>query len=364
VCCFVLYFLAAAASYNGFYQRWHFHEAGVAGAWSEKELGLDKALDSTAPRPYVYRQLLPAIANGVDAILPPAMKDAAIQQKLRSQQNPFTPPLIQSPLTANGLYLLRYYVVYLTDFLFALLAVFAMHGVCRSFGFSPVAAAFAPVAMILLFPCFLNLAGYYYDYPELAFFALTLWMARRYNWLWLLPVAALATWNKESFLFFVPTLYPIFRTRSGRWSALAGTASMTAVCAAVYGMVRSRYMGNAGGAVEVHWHEQLALLMHPLSLVVRVDDIYGIYMLSCCSLLPLALICWTVRRGWKRFSPELKRHAQIAAAINLPLFFFLCAPREMRDLSMLYMVLLLSVAAAIEGTFPNNNSRVLRCAAE
>lgn len=353
VCCCVLFFLAAAASYSGFYQKWHFHEAGASGAWAEKDLGLDKMLDGTAQRPYVYRQLLPTFANWVDSLIPAARKDALIAQKLKSQQNPYTPPLIRSPLTENGRYLLRYYVVYLTDFIFALLSVFAMYLVCRSFGIGERSAAVAAMAMILIFPCFLNMAGYYYDYPELAFFALSLWMAKRFRWFWLMPLVALATWNKESFLFFIPTLYPILRLRSSRLSSLFAIGSMGAVSVVIYLMIRSHYAGNPGGAVEVHWREQMAVLLHPLSLAIRIDSIYGVYILSCFSLLPLALIGWTVARGWKRFSPALKRHAQIAAAINLPLFFLLCAPREMRDLSMLYMVLLLSIAVTIEEELPN-----------
>ena len=38
---------------------------------------------------------------------------------------------------------------------------------------------------------------------------------------------------------------------------------------------------------------------------------------------------------------EIRRHARIAAAINIPLYFFFCNAGEIRDLSMLFMTLLL-----------------------
>ena len=44
----------------------------------------------------------------------------------------------------------------------------------------------------------------------------------------------------------------------------------------------------------------------------------------------------------------MQRHAQIAAAINLPLYVLFCAPGELRNLSMLYVVLLVVLATNLE----------------
>jgi hypothetical protein len=52
-----------------------------------------------------------------------------------------------------------------------------------------------------------------------------------------------------------------------------------------------------------------------------------------------------VWRGWSHLPQVVHRHAQIAAAINFPLYFLFCWPGEMRNLSMLYLVFLLALAA-------------------
>ena len=70
-------------------------------------------------------------------------------------------------------------------------------------------------------------------------------------------------------------------------------------------------------------------------------------MFRAFTLIPLALLVWTVWRGWKLLPKPFQRHGQIAAAINLPLFFLFCQPGEMRDLSMLYIVFLLLLAMNI-----------------
>jgi hypothetical protein len=68
-------------------------------------------------------------------------------------------------------------------------------------------------------------------------------------------------------------------------------------------------------------------------------------MFKAFSLPILALIAWTVWGGWRKLPVEMQRHAQIAAAINIPLFLLFCSPGEMRDFSMLYIVFLLLLAA-------------------
>jgi hypothetical protein len=81
-----------------------------------------------------------------------------------------------------------------------------MYLVCKSVGYAPATAALSAIVMILLMPYFLSVGGYLYDYPELAFLALAVWMALNFDWWWMIPVVALATWNKESFLAFIPAL--------------------------------------------------------------------------------------------------------------------------------------------------------------
>ena len=345
VCCLLLFFIAASASFQGFYTKWHFREPGVAGGAESIDVlrfGLADILDGTAARPYVYRQMLPALANWLDSVTPQSTKDwlyASESHEISAANFHF-----DSPMAGDPRYFFRYLVIYTGTFLLAWLAVYAMYLVCQAVDVPPVPRIFAPVFMILLIPYFMTGGGYFYDYPELAFLALAVWMALKFDWWWMLPVVALATWNKESFLLIVPTLYPILRKRSSRPRALAGTGLLTLTSATIYYFLRLRYLANPGGVVLSKWRHQIKFLIHPWN-YFDWEKTYGIAMFKAFSLPILALIAWTVWGGWRKLPVEMQRHAQIAAAINIPLFLLFCSPGEMRDFSMLYIVFLLLLAA-------------------
>jgi hypothetical protein len=340
VCCCALFFVAASASFNGFYAKWHFRESGViAGgnaAMPRENYGLAEMLDGTAARPFVHRQLVPEIANWLDIAVPERIKNACRRTLDKWGLN--------SPLVNSPEYSFRYFVVYVVTFLFAWLSVFAMHLVCRGLKAPSVACVFAPILMILLVPYFLSGGGYYYDYSELAFLALAVWMALKFDWWWLLPLVALATWNKESFLFISLTLYPILRLRHSSASSLVGVGLLALTCAAVYCAILSHFSQNPGGMVAIRLHDQLKFLSDPIPLITGRDRTYGIPTFRAFSLVPLALIVWTCVRGWRWLPMEIQRHAQIAAAINIPLFLVFSAPGEIRDFSMLYIVFMLLLA--------------------
>lgn len=199
-----------------------------------------------------------------------------------------------------------------------------MYLVCRAAGFRPLVSVIAPVVMILAVPCFMTGGGYFYDYPELAFMALAVWIALRLDWWWLLPVAALATWNKESFLFMLPTLYPLLRQRTSRIRAAVAVGLLMVTSGAVYMANRVHSAHNPGATVLLKWKSQIKFVLKPAHWV-NWEVTYGFAHFKAFSLIPLALLVWTVWRGWLLLPPAIQRHGQIAAALHLPLFFsFAC----------------------------------------
>lgn len=337
-CCFVLFFLTAAASFHGYYQKWHFFESGTNTKYAPGS-SLDAMVDGTAKRPFVYRQLLPMLADWIDQRVPENVKDSLFAAKtnhgllLRER-------LFNSPVSQSRTYFLRYWIVYATTFIFAWSSIYLMYVLCTSVGYAPPTAALSAIIMILLMPYFLTVGGYFYDYPELAFLALAVWMALKFDWWYMIPVVALATWNKESFLLFTPALYPLLRRRSSRISAVVGTGVLGLTCGVVYFVIRSRFQTNPGGTVEVRFMEQIRFLLHPFK-ILQPDLTYG---MPSFSPLLIALILWTLCRGWRSLPLAIQRHAQIAAIINLPLFILFCSPGEWRNLSFLYIPLLLLLA--------------------
>jgi hypothetical protein len=344
VCLAALFFVAAAASFNGSYAKWHFREAGVSGAMAPASF--DAILNGTAARPYVYRQLLPAVARWLDGRIPRPWADQLFMAR-GSSGTTFISLFFDSPLARDRAWFVRYWIVYVLVFLFAWLAVCALYELGKAAGFRPVASALAAIAFILLMPYFCSVGGYFYDYPELAFMALAAWMALKCRWGWMVPLAALAACNHESFLFYVLALYPLLRLRTSRLSALVGTGTMVAACGLVYAALRWRFQGNGGGAVENHALEQMRYLLD-LFINSMKEKTYGLPMVQPLNLVFIALLVWTAVRGWRWLPRAFQRHAQIAAAINVPLFILFCSPGEWRNLSMLYVALFMLMAANVQ----------------
>ena len=341
VCCFVVFSVAAAASFNGYYDKYRLYDTDPNGSTQGTNL-FEPMVDGSAERPYVYRQLLPMLANCVDRLVPEPTKDHLFARE--SHGTLFRRYLVSSPIVENRAYFLRYLIVYFMTFQFAWISVFAMFQLCKSAGYAPAVAAFSAVVMILLMPYFLTGGGYYYDYPELAFLAILAWMAIEFDWWWMIPVVALATWNKESLLLFIPTLYPLLRRRSSRIGALVATGILGLISTAVYFVLRFRFQHNLGSTVETHLMDQMISIFHP-GVAFHSEKTYGVFSIRTFNPLVMALIAWTAWRGWRLLPKAIQRHAQIAAIINIPLYFLFCAPLELRDLSMLYITFLLLLAA-------------------
>jgi hypothetical protein len=333
--------VVASVSFNGYYDKWHFSEDGVSG--EDDRFQFEMMMDGTAYRPYIYRQMLPSAANWVDRVVPRSF-ETWLYKYQGSGPESHIEALFESPTAENPIYFFRYLIVYTATFLFALFALYAMHLVCQTVGLPPPAAVFAPVIVILLIPYIESGGGFFYDYPELAFLALSVWVALRFRWWWVIPVAALGSWNKESFLFIIPTLYPFFRLRSSRVNAWLAIAALCLTCVAVYYPIRLHFAHNPGNALEVHWHNQLNYFLNLHEFLLGTEKTYGVPMLRAFTLIPLALLAWTVSRGWPHLPRAIQRHGQIAAAINVPLYLLFCWPGELRDLSLLYVVFLLVLA--------------------
>lgn len=110
MCLFVLFFVTASVSVSGYYQKWHFLEAGVLGAYAVA--GFERMVDGTANRPFVYRQLLPAIANKLERVTPDRVKGWAFAHQGKGL-NSYLLSISYSPTAQIPTYLFRYQVIYL-----------------------------------------------------------------------------------------------------------------------------------------------------------------------------------------------------------------------------------------------------------
>jgi hypothetical protein len=339
MCLVVLLVVVSASSFSAFYEKWHFREQGTRGTDLIAEF--DRMIDGTAYRPYIYRQLLPDIANSLTRVLPVDAIARRVPARAKERIS------VAFNLSSKR-YPVQYLIVYIATYLSALFAAYALYRIGTAVNLSQPAALFATVVFMLLFPLIGIKGGMLYDYPELFFLAVAAWMALELDWWWIIPVAALGTWNKESFLLFMFTLYPLFRLRSSRLKSLTGVCVLAAVCVAVYLPIRYHFAHNPGGTVEWHFTDKIDFYLHPFRLDTWVDRTYDLMFPALSAPIPMLLLIWTVWRGWRLLPYCLKRHALIAAVINIPLYVFFCQPGELRDLSLLFVSFLLILGFSLE----------------
>ena len=348
MCLVVLLTLVSASSFSAFYEKWHFREQGARG--TDLIVEFDRMIDGTASRPYIYRQLLPDIANSFARVLPVEAIARRVPQRAKDR-------ISAAFNLSSKAYPAQYLILYIATYLFALVASLALCRVCNAANVTEPVAVFAAVVFMLLFPLFGVKGGYFFDFPELFFMAVAVWIALKLDWWWIIPVAALGTWNKESFLLFMFTLYPLFRRRHSRVSSLIGVGVLVAVCFAVYLPIRHHFAHNPGGAVEWHLKDQIDFFLHPFRLDTWIDRTYDLMFPALSAPIPMLLLIWTVWRGWRYLPYWLRRHALIGAMINIPLFLLFCQPGEFRDLSMLYVSFLLILAFNLQEWFESATAR-------
>lgn len=348
----LLYGVVAAAAFHGFYTKWRLNDGHVPHS-------LASMVQGTADRPYVYRQFAPALANGIQGLLSAAAV-ARISERLADPRRVNSrsglamrypaSEAMQAPVT------LRYHLVYYLTFLALLGAMAAMRSICLKAGASVPAATTAPLVVALLLPFFLTEGGFFYDFFEVLFMAWAILLAWRIpvhspgraggRLILLAAVAAMATWNKEAFFFFVATLYPLLRLSLSRIRAAGVVAALVFVCGCVYLALRMRYAGNPGGAVSFQPGANLLYFLDPGNWF-RTESTYGVALPKGLSAVMVLMIAGVAVIGWGRLPAPLRQHVLAAVAVNVPLFLLFAAEGEARNLSMLYPSLLVLMAMAL-----------------
>ena len=352
-------FIIAAASFGGFFLKWEFRDGTHHSAI--------EMLDGTAKRPFVYRQLLPTMANLVERITPERINQGfqnwlAADPLKHNLIHRFFPNAIDSTNTA---YSVRYYALYGLTFGALFLAIFALRAVCHELYPDIPAATLAAFTFALVFPVMLTEGGYFYDMPELLFMALAILLALRGQVVWLGVLTALATYNKESFLLFVITLYPFLRQRFSLRQTLAIEAVLLAIAVAINIVIKLQYADNIGAPVESQLVSHVLWLLK-LSSYFAFEVNYGVPTPKGFNILHFILLGILIRQGWRYVPPAVRQHFWIAFVINLPLFLAFCYEGELRNLSMLYMTLVVLITINISrclqrfygaGAIPEQNLR-------
>ena len=318
--------VVTAASFCGFFSKWSFRDdAG-------KSFGIGAMIEGTANRPFVYRQLLPTTAKAIVSFLPEKSKEK-LEENLEKRQ-PAESVYARSQAPAQ--YRIEYYLMMVFCYGCLVASTWIFRSILCEVWKDKAAGTLGALLFALLMPFFETLGGYYYDFPELLFFALAVRFALKGRWLAFCILVPIATMNKEAFFFFIPTLYPFFRQHFGRRGSGILVMAGLLFSGLAYLFVRQHYIGNAGGMVQFSLFDHFAKLFQLRTYYVT-STTYGLPLGAQMFFLHIIFVWWIARQSWNQLSAMWKLHAKIALTITVPLFWLFCAPGELRNLSFLYM---------------------------
>jgi hypothetical protein len=328
------FWMVAAASFSGYIGKWGLRD-------NTARFNLEAMLDATADRPFVYRQLLPLIANAADRVVPERVK-ARVAAKLNPSK-----VFVKTYGAAKPAVSFRYVVVYYLSFLSLLASLLLLHRIALDAGMGRLAAIISPTVLSLAFPYMQTLGGYFYDTAELMFFCLAYWLVSRKHIAWLFAILVPATLNKESFLFFIVTLLPLLLAGFPRKKAVGIAAAAVLVSGLVNVAVKLQFAHAGGSPVEVHLANNLAGYLSAQT-YGQMELTYGIMGPRQAFALTLILIATVFVRGWRASPQEVRQHILLAAAINLPLFALFAAAGELRNLSLMFVGFAILIGKALE----------------
>lgn len=327
------FWMVAAAASSGFLGKWGLRDGAP-------RFSIERLLDGSGYRPFVYRQLVPMLANTLDRAMPNTLK-RDIADHLSPEQ-----VFIKTPWLFDPDLRFRYVVVCYASFLALFGSLFVLRRIVLDAGAGRLAALVAPASLVLALPYLQTRGGYFYDCVELFFLALAFLLAERGRGLWLILLAAPAALNKESFFFFVPTLFPLLRARLPGARAAGTIAAAMFVAGLVALAVEREFSGAPGGAAEWHLLSNLPMFLAP-HFYRETELTYGLIGPSGFSLAALLVILIVALRATP-FAAPLRRHLALAAAINVPLFVVFSIAGELRNLSLLFVGFTILLARGLD----------------
>jgi hypothetical protein len=357
-----IYGTVAAASFNGFYQKWGFWQwdgspqtlANRDAEWGYGRYSFEAMIEGTASRPFVHRQFLPTSANIINWLVPDGLK-RMIENRLGHHVWYERHALIDQLQISDDIrqhYLLRYYFIYYACVLFLIAAMFVARRLCLELGAGRIAATVAPVLFALSLEYVYSMGGFFYDFPYVFFMMLAVLLALQGRSGWLVPVAVLGTTNHETFFFFVPTLLPLLNTRYSFFRSSVIVGALTFLAGVTYLLIHIHYQHNPGVTAESWIPSSIQFYLDWRNLI-RFEVNYGVETPRAYSLFMFVMLTAVYCGAWPMLARPLRRHIQLAAAINFPLVLLFCGAGEMRNFVLCFIGFQLALAAILSAWASN-----------
>jgi len=335
----------SAAGYCGFFVKWAFRE-------DSPDFGIQAMIENSAKKPFIHRQLAPVVVKETVELFPEQTKEKLSANLIEKKH--IEKRFAQSNIPEK--YVLEYYLMFIICFLSFFAAIWILKSLLTEILQDKVAGTLGACLFALIFPFFEVLGGYYYDCIEVMFLFLAAKFALHGNFIALLIIAPLATWNKESFFFFLATLYPLTRKNFDFKKSAAITLATMFVAGLAYLYVKMTFINNPGDMADSRIVEHFENILD-LSSYFLSDSIYGVPLPSRMFFLHIIYVVWIVKNYWQKLSDAWKLHAKIALVVNGILYFLFVVPGELRDLSMLYPSLMILTTYFLQDIFQKNYQR-------
>jgi hypothetical protein len=350
------YLIVAAASFNGYFTKWAFRD-------TDSRTSIDLMFDGTAHRPFVYRQLIPQIANFLDKEIPISIKEeiATVSKDLNDdcttygyRQCPFDTYTSARIESLKPEYMFRYSIVYVITFASLLTSMFLLREICIEVSKSRISGTLAPICFALILPLIFTRGGYFYDFFELMFMSVVFLLALRKRFIWILPITLLATFNKESFPIFILALIPLIQPFMSRKKLLIFISSNIFIAAIINFIGKSTYANNPGANAEYQLVDNIKFYLKPLNYLFSFEWTYGMYLPKGFSIFILLALFIIILKSWPSLERRIKQHTLFALVITIPLFTVFCTKDELRNLSMLYIAFTIMIAVYLKDILDRN----------
>jgi hypothetical protein len=309
-----------------------------------KSFGFAAMMDGTAQRPYVYRRLVPLIANFAEQLIPAAEQRAFVEyhfDRFHLNQIYFARAKYSNPNPENWTpaYAIKFHTVYLILFSSLIGMTYCLRFLVETvFPKDYSVSLIAPLAFLTMLPLSFLQGDFFYDFPELLLLSALLLAAFNRSYTWWLVLLPLAVLNKESNVL-VPLLYaPVLL--SGKmsrkdWGKILVSVSLSL---AVYWYVSQAYAENSGGATSWQLPRNIEFWSKPKNYLLWAD-LYApmIPFPRGANLFLAGLILSMFGVEWRSKPRELKQLLCVAALVNIPLLVLFCHEDEMRNLSFLFI---------------------------
>ena len=342
---FMVFFLIlaiSAAGYCGFFVKWAFRDGASS-------MGFTAMIEETAKRPFIHRQLMPQTVKRVVAAMPDQTKEKLEAKLIKAHA-------IEKRFARADIppqYIIEYNLLYFLCFLGFFAAIWVLRSLLCEIVGDKVVGTLGAMLFALIFPFFEVLGGYYYDIFEVLFMFMGARFALHGNWAGLVILTPIAEANKESFLFFLLTLYPLARMHYPAKKAAPLTLGTAFLAGLTYLYIRHLYTGNPGDMADWRIKDHMKSIFH-IAGYFQTNSIYGLPLGQGMFLPHMICVYWIVKKAWHHLTEAWKNHAKLALVINGILYFMFVLPNEIRDLSLLYVSFMILTAFFIRDVIQKN----------